>query len=164
MLKPESLRRHLEAADPWVAAHPDRVLTFVDEGSVRTTLTRGLSYEYAYTLNLIFTDFEQHPDTLIVPILLWLRQYQPEMVQNPDLMREGFAFEADILTHQTMDLSIKLQLTERVIVSEVDGQLRATHATEPPLDPYAGVVDDWTIVNVQPETAPDWTVPIPTPV
>lgn len=163
MLKPESLRRHLEASVPWVARHPDRVLTFIDEGDVFSTLAGGVSFEYRYTLNLILTDFEGHADTLVVPILLWLRRHQPEMLQNPDLMRAGFTFEADILTHQTMDLSIKLQLTERVVVSTVDGQMRATHADEPPLDPYEGVVDDWTIASVQPETAPDWTVPIPPP-
>lgn len=164
MLKPESLRRHLEATAPWVAAHPDRLLTFIDEGDVRSTLRAGLSFEYRYTLNFIATDFEGHADTLIVPILLWLRRYQPEMLQNPELMRAGFSFEADILTHQTMDLSIKLQLTERVIVSTVDGAMRATHADEPALDPYEGVVDTWELINSQPNTAPDWTVPIPTPV
>ncbi|WP_040258925.1 phage tail protein, partial [Xanthomonas citri] len=45
-------------------------------------------------------------------------------------------FEADILANDAVDLSIKLPLTERVVVTAKDGGGHdITHALEPQIDP-----------------------------
>lgn len=160
MLKPASLRADLTGQCPWLAANPDKLLVFIDSGRIRNTGGASLSFEYRYTLNLVATDYQGHPSALIVPILAWLRTNQPEAALNPDLNEQAFTFEADILNHSTMDLSIKLVLSERVVVTEdTTGALTIEHMPEPPLD------DDtiWEEVFVKPDTAPDWTVPDPMP-
>ncbi|KEZ98900.1 tail protein, partial [Xanthomonas vasicola pv. vasculorum NCPPB 895] len=46
------------------------------------------------------------------------------------------AFEADILANDAVDLSIKLPLTERVVVTTKDGGgYDMAHAPEPVIDP-----------------------------
>lgn len=113
MYKPASLRTFLTAANAELARDPDRLLVFIDEGSLRATYAPGLSFEYGYTLNLVFTDYAGHPDAIMVPLLIWLRQHQPELLANPD-NRDKLQFEADILANDAVDLSIKIPLTERV--------------------------------------------------
>ncbi|MCF5922874.1 phage tail protein, partial [Xanthomonas perforans] len=55
MIKPASLRAHLVAALPDLARDADRLLVFIDAGSLVSTVQPGLSFEYQYTLNLILT-------------------------------------------------------------------------------------------------------------
>ena len=113
MFKPASLRAFLTSANPELARDPDRLLVFIDEGSLQATLAPGLSFEYSYTLNLILTDYAGHPDAIMVPLLIWVRQHQSELLANPD-NRDKISFEADILANDAVDLSIKIPLTERV--------------------------------------------------
>ncbi|WP_043944206.1 phage tail protein, partial [Ralstonia solanacearum] len=37
------------------------------------TGARSLSFEYQYTLTLIVTDYPDSSDTIVVPVLAWLR-------------------------------------------------------------------------------------------
>lgn len=144
MKKPADLRQVLTEAVPYLKDHPDRLHVFVDEGRIVATGGATLSFEYQYTLNLVITDYNLHADTVMVPILGWLRRNQSELLFNPDRRRDGFKFEVDILNHKTCDISIDLTLTERVIVKEVDGALQVTHADEPPLDQYEDVTS-WEV-------------------
>lgn len=113
MYKPASLRTFLAAANPELARDPDRLLVFIDEGRLLSTLAPGLSFEYAYTLNLVLTDYAGHPDAVMAPLLAWVRQHQPELLANPEA-RGTITFEADLLANDKVDLSIKVPLTERV--------------------------------------------------
>lgn len=131
MNKPDSLRRALTTAIAELAQNPDKLHCFVQEGRVISTSATSLSFEYAYTLEIIVTDYRDHADTLIVPILAWLRIHQNEMLSNPELMQDGFSFEVDILNHDTVDLAIKLKLTERVGVHERAGRYVIEHYEEP---------------------------------
>ena len=72
MNKHESLRAHLLAAIPELKRNPDRLLVFIDNGSLRSTAAPGLSFEYSYTLNLILTDFAGHPDAVAIPLFAWV--------------------------------------------------------------------------------------------
>jgi len=151
MLKPASLRAAIEAALPDLRRNPDRLLVFIDEGGIRCTSAVSLSFEYAYTLTLVVTDYGEHADTLMVPILAWVARHQPELLANPDRQRDGIQFEADLLTKQTMDLSVRITLTERVIVRTApDGGITAEHVGEPPLDPY-DYVENWTLTIRHPD-------------
>ncbi|AKC78752.1 tail protein [Xanthomonas arboricola] len=134
MIKPASLRAHLVAALPDLARDADRLLVFIDAGLV-STFQPGLSFEYQYTLNLILTDYAGHPDSVMLPLLEWVQVNQSELLSNP-ARRGDIAFEADILANDAVDLSIKLPLTERVVVTaKNDGGYDITHAPEPVIDP-----------------------------
>ncbi|MCQ4242873.1 phage tail protein [Stutzerimonas stutzeri] len=136
MKKPESLRAHLQAAIPELKRNPDRLLVFVDAGSMRSTAAPGLSFEYSYTLNLILTDFSGSPDAVAIPLFAWVLVNQRELMENQEKGRDAIKFEADILDNSKVDLSITLPLTERVIVHrQDDGSLQITHPAEP--------VPDW---------------------
>ncbi len=102
---------------------------FVDEGRVVGTGARSLSFEYQYTLTLIVTDYPASPNTIVVPVLAWLRTNQPEPFTNDEKRRDGFKFE--VLDHCTVDLSIKPQLTERVTVKPVGAGYQVEHHPEP---------------------------------
>jgi len=131
MKKPEHLRAYLSQALPVFQTHPDRLKLLVDEGHVVATGGHGLSFEYRYTLSLIVTDYRGSPDTLMVPLLAWLREQQRELFDHPDL-RESIRFEADILDHERVDLEIQLPLTERVGVQETTpGNYQIAHFPEP---------------------------------
>lgn len=125
MYKPDSLRAFLTAALPQLAVDPDKLLVFIDRGSVASTYAPGLSFEYAYQLNLVLTDFAGDPDAVMAPLCAWLRVHQPEVFPAVN-------FEADILSNGAVDLSITVDLTERVIVQpRADGGYDITHPPEP---------------------------------
>lgn len=161
MLKPASLRAALQTALPELAANPDRLIVYIDEGRIEHRAGASLSFEYHYRLNLVLLDYAHHASAAIVPILAWLRVHQPEISLNPGLGEQAITFEAEILNHTSMDLAIRLQLSERVIVTEdpATGETHATHVGEPALADCGR----WELVFVKPDTAPGWTVPDPTP-
>lgn len=68
--KPQSLRAHLLAAIPELCRDPDRILIFVDEGAVRSTMANGLSFEYVYTLTMILTDYAGDLAAVSIPVLI----------------------------------------------------------------------------------------------
>jgi hypothetical protein len=53
----------------------------------------------------------------MAPVLAWLMENQPDAIHNPELREKLFTFEVDILRNDICDISLNLQLTERVIVS-----------------------------------------------
>ncbi len=134
MNKPSALRAHLLAAVPELHKNPDRLLVFIDNGTIRSTAAPGLSFEYSYTLNVILTDYAGHPDAVAIPLLAWLLVNQPELLTNLEKGKTAIAFEADVLDNSKVDLSLKLPLTERVIVKkQEDGTLQVSHPDEPQL-------------------------------
>ena len=89
MNKPNSLKTHLLAAVPELANNPDRLLVFIDNGSARSTVEAGLSFEYSYSLNVILTEFAGHPDAVFIPLLAWLMVNQHELLANQDKGKGG---------------------------------------------------------------------------
>ncbi|MFK3649284.1 phage tail protein [Lysobacter enzymogenes] len=134
MIKPDSLRAQLAAAIPELKRDPDRMLLFIKEGGLSATLAPGFSFEYRYTLHLIITDFAGHPDAVMVPLLVWLARNQSELLANPAL-RDGIAFEAELLANDKVDLEIRLPLTERVGVHKQEGGgYKVEHYPEPEIE------------------------------
>lgn len=121
MLKPNSLRAHLVAAVPELKRDPDKLAIYVRDGKLATTGAGSLSFEYRYTLNLVLLDYASHADAVMVPVLAWLRLHQPEIADNPELRDKAVRFEVEFLNAKTVDLSVELDLTERVIVKRRDG-------------------------------------------
>jgi len=131
MNKPQSLRSVLNKSVPYVADNPDRLHLFVDSGQLVATSAASLSWEYRYTLNVIITDFTGNQNLLMAPVVLWLRENQPDALQNSDAREKLFSFEVDILANDRCDISMDLKLTERVIVTEEDGKARIEAVPEP---------------------------------
>lgn len=140
MNKPTSLRSHLLAKVPELKNNPDRLLIFIDKGTLRCTAAASLSWEYTYTLQVILTDYPGHPDTVMLPLLGWVSVNQSELLENLDKAKEGIGFEADVLGADKVDLLFSLPLTERVVVGEdASGQTTITHPDEPP--PIEAILD-----------------------
>jgi len=131
MYKPDSLRKHLTAANPELKRDPDKLLVFIDEGRLLASGTGSLSFEYAYKLNVIIIDFGGDEDALMVPLLEWVQHHQPDLLNHPDQRQHGIRFIVDINNHNSADISLEIELTERVIVKREDRKLRIQHAGEP---------------------------------
>ncbi|RJT16045.1 phage tail protein [Rahnella inusitata] len=133
MLKPAQLRKALTDAVPVLQTSPDTLRMFVDNGRIVSTLASSLSFEYQYQVELLITDFTQDSDLIVVPILAWLREHQPDIMATPEKQQNGYTFKADMLNDGSYDIAIHLQLTERVIVKQIDAGLHVEHVPEPQL-------------------------------
>ena len=134
MNKPNQVRELLSSTVRHLKQNPDALHIFVEEGAiVATGVSRNLSFEYQYNLIILVTDYAEHADTLMVPLLAWLTTNQPGLLDNPDRREKGFRFRAEQLNHKTCDIEITLQLTERVRVSKVGSGVEVDHLPEPPL-------------------------------
>ncbi|WP_067754916.1 phage tail protein [Orrella dioscoreae] len=143
MKKPIEVRNMLRQACPAFAADPTKLSVFVDEGTVHCDGRVSLSHEYRYTLTIIVQDYSGDLHNLVVPLLAWLRLSQPEQFENKDLRERMFAIEVELLSESTADVEIKLQLTERAIVTKADdGTLHTDYPGEPP-HPELGEADQW---------------------
>lgn len=162
MNKPTALRGHLLAAVPELHKNPDRLLVFIDNGSIRSTAAPGLSFEYSYTLNVILTDYAGHPDAVAIPLLAWLLVNQPELLTNLEKGKTAIAFEADVLDNSKVDLSLKLPLTERVIVKKQDdGSLQVSHPNEPELFEETFTLEGLRLETPSGEVIAQWGEPTP---
>lgn len=132
MNKPASCRAAIEAALPYLKDAPDRLVMFIDAGQIASGLG-GPSFEYRYTLTIGLLDFNQHPDTVMIPLLQWIKANEPAAMQNQDRAKEAISFEAEIINHNTYDLRLQLKLTERVSVTSDGTNTIATHLPEPDL-------------------------------
>lgn len=158
MLKPDSLRAALLASVPQLKHETERLLIFIDKGSVRCTAANSLSFVYAYELQIILTDFPGSPDAVMLPLLGWLRENQSELLVNLDKVEEGIKFEADIIDKSKVDLAITLPLTERVLVArQADGSYGVTHVPEPQYTRYEESGPMQFIANG--EILAEWTPP-----
>ncbi|BED29113.1 phage tail protein [Escherichia coli] len=140
MNKPQSLRHALNKAVPYVRNNPDKLHLFVDNGSLVATGASSMSWEYRYTLNVVIEDFSGDQNLLMAPVLLWLRDNQSDAINNPALREKLFTFEVDILRNDVCDISLNLQLTERVLVS-TEGSVSSVEAITEPDEPE----EMWTV-------------------
>lgn len=128
MLKPAAIRKAITDANHDLRRDPDRLLVFIDEGRVVCRGSHNLSFEYQYTLNIIVMDYPHHADRIILPALAWLRRHQPDIFENHDRSNEAIRFEVEFLSQQSADISLKIDLTERVIVAHDGAKLTAHHS------------------------------------
>lgn len=130
---PRHLRAALEAALPQLKQNPDHLLMFIEAGGINGASLKTLSFRYRYTLTLVFVDFTGHMDEIMVPLLAWLQQYQPDLIQHPDALARQLKFDAELISHQQCDIELRLPLTEGVTVTTRDGQTTARHSDAPHL-------------------------------
>jgi len=153
MIKPKSLREYLQSKVKSLNDRPDDFLTFIESGQLASTQGPSPSFEYHYKLNLVILDFNDHADVIMVPLLIWIRDNQPDLLTGEP--SSGIAFEAEILTNETADISISLNLTERVIVTIEDDVIHTYHCPEPKLEDLSGPIN-WAmyIGDIIVETTP----------
>src|SRR5450830_1973502 len=95
MYKPNSLRKHLLSAIEDLQRNPDKLLVFADEGNVIARATGSLSFEYAYKLNLIITEYPGNADAVMIPLLAWVGIHQIDLIGNDDKRKTGIRFQVD---------------------------------------------------------------------
>jgi|TARA_A100001518_G_scaffold3608_1_gene4022 hypothetical protein len=110
MKKLHSLRAYLVERIPDLKRNPDRMLTFIEDGSIEFYRGAHLSHEYRVPVRIVLTDHSGELDTVIIPLLQWLSRYQPDI--NP---QEAITFQAELLSNKAWDLAIDVTLTERVV-------------------------------------------------
>ncbi|ASL86231.1 phage tail protein [Serratia marcescens] len=130
MLKPEQLRAKLLNTVPILQQNPERLRLGIANGRVVSTLATSLSFEYRYQLNLALDGPSADDDLIIVTVLAWLRSHQPDLFANPEKRKNDFSFQRDIETPN--QLTVRLQLTERILVEMHDSALHIIPQAEPP--------------------------------
>lgn len=128
MKKPASLRKAITRWLKSLERDPDKLNLWIDEGRV-LSWPSNLNFEYRYQLNVSVEDFTDEPSVLMVVIVEWLKNNQPDLLADKD--KKGFRFVVDIIDNETTDISIELDLSERVIVNpNQDGHV-LEHQDEP---------------------------------
>lgn len=130
MIKPDRLRQRLTQSVPYFKRNPDQLQLFYANGNIHATGANSLSFQYHYELEIIVTDFPDHPDLLFVPIMEFVREQQAELLFNPD-NQQKIRFEIDPNNHKSHDIYINIPLTERVIVQQAGEAYHVHHADEP---------------------------------
>lgn len=138
MKKATELRDHLAQWVPDLKRNPDKLSLFIESGKIASKLGKSLSFAYRYPLKILITDFAEPVDVLIVPLLAWIEQHQPDLLQNPDTREQLITFDAEVLDNDKIDIAITLNLSERVIVAATDTGYSCTHLGEPALPDLSG--------------------------
>ncbi|MDR8257764.1 phage tail protein, partial [Acinetobacter baumannii] len=84
MKKPHALREYLLNAIPDLPQDPDRLLIFANDGKLMSTAANGYSFEMAYTLDMIITDYAGDVDVFGVVLFTWIMDNQSELMANLD--------------------------------------------------------------------------------
>lgn len=113
-MKANSLREAIVAALPDFATDPDRLAMWIEKGSIRSPVTDSRSFEWAYILNISLENFTGQPAILFLTINDWLRTNQAELLQPG--AHKGYSHEVDVIDENTVDMHVKLHLTERIAV------------------------------------------------
>lgn len=118
MEKIASLKSALLSAIPALRRDPDKLAVFVDKGRMvaRRPASRSLSWEYRYLTRLWFEGFEGGPDTIFLPLLVWLRDNEPALVKSFENDDGRITFAADIIDDKSTDILIAFELVEPVVV------------------------------------------------
>ncbi|MBB5320472.1 phage tail protein [Marinobacter oulmenensis] len=141
MKKLADLRAHLLANVPELHKNPEKLVTFIEDGQVEYWRGGNLSHNYTLPVRLIITDFSASMDSVMVPLLAWMSYREPGL--DPE---NSISFEAEILSNNTYDIAITVNITERVIVRATEAGLEVEHVLP---EPAMQMNDDaeWQIIS-----------------
>lgn len=136
MKKPNQIRNVLEKSDRFFVKNPDKLQLWIEDGKVIRTGTENLSFYFAYTLNIVVTDYPDDIAKLTVPILSYLQINQPELFQNKDRRESAVRFTPDFNNNHTADIHFEIgPITERVLVTDKrDDSVQISYKAEPVWD------------------------------
>lgn len=164
MWKLQSLRRLIEAAVPDLLANPENLVVLASKGQAVTTMGKSLSFEYAYTIDVSVLDYNGHTDALFVPLIAWLRVHQPELLLNPGTRASGLQFQVALRNTAAADVSIKVPVTERVIVKPDPThptRLTCEHPAEPEVIGSNRLPEHWQLW-LKDQLLAEWDIPTST--
>lgn len=131
MLKPNLLREVLVKFVPYFKENPDLLEVYVTSGHIESTGTASVSYLNDYEINVFAMDFAGDLRHLILGVLTWAKQHQPDLLFNPDKRKNGIRYDADILASDKIDVLFVIKATERVLVMFEDNKIVFEHPLEP---------------------------------
>lgn len=117
MRKPDDLRTFLLASVPVLAARPELLKIYIEDGALEHRQGQPLSFRYRYTLTLEILDWPGDSATLFVPLLAWIETHQPDALADT----QGLAITQDILNESATDVEVKLALSELCRVEATPG-------------------------------------------
>lgn len=127
MKKPDSLRAHLTAALPELARDPEALSIYVTGGALAARHGENLGFEVRYTMHLVLLNYRGAPEQVFLPLLLWLRVNQAELILNHDSGVKDIAFNVDPLDNQSVDVEITFPISEAVdVMPQEDGSYKMT--------------------------------------
>lgn len=129
MKKAELLRAALIAGNTWCKANPEQITVWVEKGHIQIEATGEASFMYHYTIQVLAMDFPSQIDDLMLPLLAWVWQQQPDLLLNPDNNRK-VEFDAEIVNDDVADILFKVPVWERVMVTDDNGTPKAVHLAE----------------------------------
>ncbi|SLN79559.1 phage tail protein [Klebsiella pneumoniae] len=129
MKKAELLRAALIAGNTWCKANPEQITVWVEKGHIQIEATGEASFIYHYTIQVLAMDFPGQIDDLMLPLLGWVWEQQPDLLLNPDNNRK-VEFDADIVNDDVADILFKVPVWERVMVTDDNGTPKAEHLAE----------------------------------
>lgn len=173
MLKLNSLRSLILSAVPSLKADPHRLMLWAPKGKIAATATEPLSFAYRYDINVMVTGFNQHIDSLMVPVLAWHKTHQPDRYENPRTQDAAFEFEAQLADPKkgdALDIWLGIPITESVRVLQQPGkprEFRVHHFAEGHAAPAPEQAERWEVWLETPEGPAlkigDWEGPDGTP-
>ena len=123
MKKAELLRAALTAGNTWCKANPEQITVWVEKGHIQIEATGEASFMYHYTIQVLAMDFPDQVDDLMLPLLAWVWQQQPDNNRKVE-------FDAEIVNDDVADILFKVPVWERVIVTSDSGTPKAEHLAE----------------------------------
>ncbi len=129
MKKAELLRDALTASNQWCKANPEQFTVWVEKGHIEIQATGESSFMYLYPIQVLAMDFPGQLDDLMLPLLAWVWENQPDLLLNPDSNKK-IEFDADIVSDTIADILLKVPVWERVMVTIENGKPVAQHLAE----------------------------------
>jgi hypothetical protein len=134
MRKLNSLREHMAKALPELARSPEALMVFSEGGTVAVRDGANLGFEIRYTAILTFLDCQYAPAQIFLPLVIWLREHQREVLQNHQTGTEQIRFKVDPADISAVDIDITLPLTEALdVLPDGKGGYDMNWRGEPPV-------------------------------
>lgn len=116
MRKLNSLRDHMTAALPELARNPEALMIYAEGGTLAVRDGENLGFEMRYNATLTFLDCQYAPAQIFLPLAIWLRDNQRDVLQNHQSGTEQIRFKVDPADIHAVDLDLNLPLTEALDV------------------------------------------------
>ncbi|WP_413503695.1 phage tail protein [Serratia grimesii] len=129
MKKAELLRDALIGSNQWCKANPEQFTVWVEKGHIEIQATGESSFMYLYPIQVLAMDFPGQLDDLMLPLLAWVWENQPDLLLNQDSNKK-IEFDADIVSDDSADILLKVPVWERVMVTIENGKPVAKHLAE----------------------------------